>query len=170
MSTRTVHVWHLIVMYPEGSDVPGWQPACWAAEAAPDARDLLTSRRARRYRRWQQSRVFAWPRERMFLSSSSAYERAALLRRYGAEVAIERSLAVEWPETVFTDDTETFCPSLEPWIAYDASGIPLDLAATIFVVDLKGGREAGAWGHLNQPVTWAVVATGPGKTSPDGRR
>lgn len=168
MSTRTVHVWHLEIMYPEGSDAPGWQPACWAAETAPDARDLLTSRRARRYRRWQRSREFRWPRERLYLSSSSAYERARLLRAYGAEVLVERSLAVEWP--LFTDDTETYCFSGEPaWITYDASGIPLDLnqslarsviaAGTVFVVDLKGSREAEVW---------AVAGTGPGKTDQTG--
>jgi hypothetical protein len=104
-------------MYPEGSDVPGWQPACWSDPA-------FTARLSRKARRGLRKREFAWPRERMFLSSSSAYERAWLLRAYGAEVLVEASLPVQWAETPFTADTQ-ICAASGAWPEFDASGIPV---------------------------------------------
>lgn len=37
-----------------------------------------------------------WPRERVFLSQSSAESRARRLREMGAEAAVQRSKAIEW--------------------------------------------------------------------------
>ncbi len=105
-------------MYPEGSDVPGWQPACWSD---PEFTARLSRRARRRLRK--RKRVFAWPRERMFLSSSAADERAEMLRFYGAEVLVEASLPIQWPETAFTSDTQ-ICAAAGDWPEFDASGIP----------------------------------------------
>jgi hypothetical protein len=121
VTARPACVYRLLITYPEGSLESGWEPACWKNETRPDARDLLTSRRARKYRKWQRDRTFRWPRNHNFLSSSGAYDRAALLRSYGAVVEVQRSFPVEWP--LFTEDTEEYGGS-EYWPEFDASGIP----------------------------------------------
>jgi hypothetical protein len=115
--SRERRVYRLVIMYPEGSDAPGWRPACWSDPG-------YLARLSRKSRRKLTRHKFAWPRERVFLSSSSAYERAWVLRAYGAEVLVEASLPVQWPETVFTADTETYQAS-QDWPEFDASGIPL---------------------------------------------
>ena len=115
--SRPSRIYRLIIMYPEGSDRPGWKPGCWTSPA-------FTARLSRKARRELAKREFAWPRERMFLSSSAAHERAWLLRAYGAEVLVEASLPVQWPETPFTSDTQ-ICAASGDWPGFDASGIPV---------------------------------------------
>ena len=91
--SRAQRVYRLVITYPEGSHVPGWRPACW-----DDPRFLatLTTRQRRECKRAR----FQWPRERLFLSSSGAYGRAAVLRWYGARVEILASDPVAWPGSV----------------------------------------------------------------------
>jgi hypothetical protein len=90
---KQVRVYRLEVVYPEGSREPGWRPACWSQDSA-----FLASL-DRKQRRELKHRQFRWPRERMFLSSSSAYGRANLLGWYGADAWVAGSLPVEWPNT-----------------------------------------------------------------------
>jgi hypothetical protein len=97
-----IRIYQLVIMYPEGSAAPGWRPAMWSD---PD----YLRRLSRKARRELGKAGFRWPRERRFLSASGAYDRAWLLRFYGAEVIVERSDPVEWPETVFTADSATWC-------------------------------------------------------------
>jgi hypothetical protein len=163
MSGRPVTVYRLTIMYPEGSQEPGWRPARWRAQEAtlPVRGSLLSRRKDRGFRKWVRDREFRWPAERRFLSSSSAYERARLLRSYGAEVAVERSLPVEWPDTCFTEDTETYHLEDEgAWLEFDASGLPRDLTPVLLITDARA---------LEHPVSWAAAATGPGKTGPAGQ-
>jgi hypothetical protein len=89
--SRVQRVYQLSVIYPEGSFSPGWWPACWSS---PDFLKTLSRAERRELRR----RQFRWPRERAFLSSSGAYGRASLLRWYGAEVAVQPSNPVTWPD------------------------------------------------------------------------
>jgi hypothetical protein len=89
----TTRVYRLDIVYPEGSRLPGWHPAAWT-----DPQYLRTlSREQRREIRAALRRPFKWPRERLFLSSSGAYGRAALLRACGCDVEVQGSLPVEWP-------------------------------------------------------------------------
>lgn len=95
-------VYKLDIIYPEGSHEPGWRPACWS-----DPEYLRTM--DRKLRRELERREFKWPRERLFLSSSGAYNRAGLLLWYGAEVTVLASDPVTWPnyddvEAVLGDD------------------------------------------------------------------
>ncbi len=119
----TAHVYRLVICYPEGSQRPGWRPACWSD---PETR----ARMPRKVRRAIDKTVFRWPRERMFLSSSSAYERAWLLRFYGADVTVERSCAVTWPEYLPPDAMDGWLIHDEIWPEFDASGIPYEKALT----------------------------------------
>jgi hypothetical protein len=93
---REAHVWYLEITYPAGSRAPGWRPASWS-----DSEFL--ARLSRKARRQLRKAEFRWPRERLFLSSSGAYDRAWLLRAYGAKVTVYRSFMVLWPGT---DDGE----------------------------------------------------------------
>lgn len=81
-------VYRLTVIYPEGSHEPGWRPESW---------DEFLASLTWRQRREAERRGFRWPRERLFLSSSGAYGRAALLRWMGAEVEVLASDPVTWP-------------------------------------------------------------------------
>jgi len=85
------YVWRLKVAYPEGSHEKGWRPAIW------DDPEFL-KRLPRDERRALKHREFRWPRERMFLSASGAWWRAAMLLSYGAEVDVQRSERIRWPE------------------------------------------------------------------------
>lgn len=96
---RPVRVYRLMVIYPEGSHEKGWRPACWS-----DPRFLATLPRAER--RALARREFRWPRERRFMSSSSAYGRANLLTWYGAEVTVEASDPVTWPSDLPASDDD----------------------------------------------------------------
>jgi hypothetical protein len=79
---RTLYVYRLVVTLPEGSDEPGWRP-----EEYDD-----------QYSRYQDDdeTQFRWPRRRLYLSSEAAHARANLLRRWGADVKVERSEPVTW--------------------------------------------------------------------------
>jgi hypothetical protein len=106
---RQAHVYWLEITYPAGSKAPGWKPEHW---------DELLATLDRPDRRKAARRGFRWPRERMFLSGSSAYHRANLLTWCGAAVQVHRSFPVMWPWV--PGDVE-----------FDASGIPVarELAA-----------------------------------------
>jgi hypothetical protein len=87
---RETRVYRLFIAYPEGSLEPGWIPEHWE--------ETLAGIADRKRRRAIRQRGFRWPRERMFLSSSSAYDRAGLLRWFGAEVEVMASEPVTWWE------------------------------------------------------------------------
>jgi hypothetical protein len=107
---RQAHVYYLEIDYPAGSKAPGWKPACWA--------ELLDLVPKGGQRRQAARRGFRWPRERMFLSGSSAYRRANLLTWCGARVQVHRSFPVQWPWVPVP-------------VEFDATGIPVarELAA-----------------------------------------
>lgn len=108
---RQAHVYYLEISYPAGSLAPGWRPRAW--RSAETAKFL-----SRKHRRELRRREFRWPRERMFLSSSGAWGRAAYLTWCGAAVQVHRSLMVLWPAV--PDDGAGF----------DPSGIPLEKGLT----------------------------------------
>jgi hypothetical protein len=87
--SRAVQVYCLGIAYPEGSWRIGWRPELWSN---PEFLATLTRQQKKDLRK----RDFHWPRERMFLSSSSAYARAWLLRSYGADVEVHASEPVLW--------------------------------------------------------------------------
>lgn len=86
---RKVFVYRLAVEYPPGSLVLGWAPAGW--EPATGGYDPVSGEP-------YDEDEFRWPQVRPYLSASGAKRRAELLRKFGAEVTIRRSLPVEWPE------------------------------------------------------------------------
>lgn len=90
------YVYRLATTYPPGSQEPGWQPPGWKPEPgiAPTRR-LPWGRRKR-------AASFTWPSERLFLQRGSANHRADLLRKWGAEVTVERSLPVRWDDGVIS--------------------------------------------------------------------
>jgi hypothetical protein len=93
MPERATRIYKVKVTYPEGCREPGWHPARWT-----DPAYLLTcTREHRREIRALLRKPFKWPRERLFLSSSGAWNRAWLLRFYGAEAEVLGSLPVRWP-------------------------------------------------------------------------
>jgi len=124
---EVTRVWRLDIIYPEGSREPGWHPACWDD---PGYLASLPRRLRKTLRRWKRA-GFRWPREREFLSSSAAYDRAALLRAWGADVLVQRSDPVTWPDPVrageYWQDAAMHSPPV--WLAplIDASGLPLTL-------------------------------------------
>lgn len=85
---RSVYVYKLKVTYPEGSLEPGWRPPAQASQGWLSG----LSRAARGKRPGK----FRWPRERMFLSGTSAYRRAGRLESLGARVEVYRSAPVTW--------------------------------------------------------------------------
>lgn len=116
MSGRNVRVFRLEITYPEGSREPSWRPYGW--EHYLRSLPVLKRRRLRR-------EGFRWPRERMFLSSSSAYERACLLQAFGADVEVFRSDPVTWPANWSWED-EAARDYGAGWLyTPDASGLPL---------------------------------------------
>lgn len=115
MTGRNAHVFRLDIIYPEGSREPGWQPDSW--ESFLRSLPPLQRRRVRKA-------GFRWPRERMFLSSSSAYDRACLLRAFGADVQVLRSDPVTWPAHWTWEDEAATGHALQ-YGAYDASGLLL---------------------------------------------
>jgi hypothetical protein len=90
MTDRVTRVYRLDIQYPEGSDAPGWVPACWP--------DFLASIKDKAERRAVRRRGFRWPRERLYLSASGAWSRAWLLMAFGAVVDVDASDPVTWPE------------------------------------------------------------------------
>jgi hypothetical protein len=118
MSAHDARVFRLDIIYPEGSREPGWRPYGWDS--------YLRSLPALKRRRLRKA-GFSWPRERMFLSSSSAYERACLLQAFGADVQVLRSDPVTWPAHWTWEDEAGRHDAATAWLAerYDASGLPL---------------------------------------------
>jgi hypothetical protein len=102
MPERRVRAYRLDIVYPEGCREPGWHPAVWAN---PEYLRTLT-REQRREIRSKLRRPFKWPRERLFLSSSGAYNRAWLLRFYGADADVLASDPVTWPNLDVAGDWE----------------------------------------------------------------
>ena len=93
MSARPIHVYRLEVVYPEGSQEPGWEPENYAEiweRLNPD----YTSDPNYDGPIWP----FAWPRAKTYLGAAGANKRADMIRAYGAKVEVRRSLPVEWPE------------------------------------------------------------------------
>ena len=113
MTGRNVRVFRLEIIYPEGSREPGWQPFGW--EHYLRSLPVLKRRRLRR-------EGFSWPRERMFLSSSSAYERASLLQAFGADVEVLRSDPVTWPAN-WTWEDEAYRAAPGWHREFDSSGL-----------------------------------------------
>lgn len=73
-----------MVSYPEGSDKPGWAPANWDHGGFTDYDGEPIE--------------FSWPRRRNYFSAPGAHARAALFRKYGAEVVVDVSEPIVWPE------------------------------------------------------------------------
>lgn len=82
MATR---VYKLEIEYPEGSHIPDWTPELYKDQEAPYQRDPWT-------KLWQ------WPRERMYLSQRAANRRATLLRNQDCQVRVVRSFPIEWED------------------------------------------------------------------------
>jgi hypothetical protein len=80
---RPRYAYVLDVTYPEGSFTFGWAPEDWVAPYQFGPNDELDG--------------FRWPSLRPYFSLSGATKRANLLRKYGAEVTVIRSLPMEWP-------------------------------------------------------------------------
>jgi hypothetical protein len=80
-SERAVFVYRLIVEIP---------PECLGRDFVPDE-----LREKETYRDWYES-PFRWPRRRLYLHWTSAAYRAAMLRRWGATVRVERSRVESW--------------------------------------------------------------------------
>lgn len=98
-------VYQLDVVYPEGSHEKDWRPELWSN---PKFLATLT----RKERRELAKREFRWPRVHLYLSSSGAYQRAWLLRSFGAEVEVLASRPVEWPNY---DDPDSLEPHAWEW-------------------------------------------------------
>jgi hypothetical protein len=120
---RYVRVYRLRIRYPEGSGVPGWRPPLWSD---PDFLSSLT----RAERSELKKRTFRWPRERMFLSSSGAWNRAGLLILYGAGVEVQPSQPVLWLEDDLSamDSRDSYLDYPE---GFDSSGLPAELGTWV---------------------------------------
>jgi hypothetical protein len=95
----------LDVVYPEGSDAPGWEPPGWT----PDRLELADGS--------VEVLPFRWPVGRRYLDQTAAKERAELLRTYGAKVEVVRSNRVSWP-----DDEDAGQQGLVSFVARHADG------------------------------------------------
>jgi hypothetical protein len=85
---RPVRVYRLDVTYPPGSLEPGWEPPGWDP-LETDTDWVVTP---------DDDMAWAgWPKNRLYLSASSAQRRANRFRKYGATVEVERSELVLWP-------------------------------------------------------------------------
>jgi hypothetical protein len=82
-------VYRLAVTYPPGSLEWGWEPPGWE----PDEYRITSGTDAGAW----DSEAFRWPANRLCLSMGTAKRRAAIFRKYGAEVTIEPSDPVTWP-------------------------------------------------------------------------
>ncbi len=88
MRRRETFVYRLDITYPPGSqNGSGYRPYHW--DSILQSLPRLSRRRARRI-------GFRWPRERLYLSSSSAYRQAGWLTYLGARVTVRRSDPVTW--------------------------------------------------------------------------
>jgi hypothetical protein len=129
VTEHSARVYRLEILYPDGSQRPGWRPRCWGKD------EYLYRHSSRKQRRELSKKQFRWPRERMFLSSSGAYSRAGLLRWYGAEVAVLRSEPVSWSDWDWTDESWSDAMDVDwaeawrlvkgiGWPEFDLSGLP----------------------------------------------
>jgi hypothetical protein len=75
-----------VIKYPEGGEEYGWEPENWEPPWEPNGDPNVPEP------------VFSWPHQRQYLSRSNALRRADLFRKYGAEVVVERSDKITWPE------------------------------------------------------------------------
>jgi hypothetical protein len=78
VARRKVYLYRLRVTLPPEAAEPGWEPQAWLDD---DYRG-----------------DFRWPETRLYLSGGWARRRANLFRKYGAQVTIERSAPVTWPD------------------------------------------------------------------------
>jgi hypothetical protein len=79
MSARKVYLYRLNVTLPPEAADPDWEPDGWATDPH------------------NAGQGFQWPRVTRYLSLHRAECRAYLLRKYGAQVTVERSAPVTWP-------------------------------------------------------------------------
>ena len=84
---RATYLYRLIVTLPPEAADPEWEPQAWLDEPVPPVQ----------YAEGDDAR-FSWPSNQHYLSATNAKRRADLFRKYGAEVTIERSAPVTWPE------------------------------------------------------------------------
>ena len=139
-----VRVYQLEIVYPEGSHEKGWRPACWS-----DPRYLASL--TRRERHDLARREFRWPRQRRFLSSSSAYARAGLLRWYGADVQVLASEPVTWRNYGDPDSLGEDAWMSGTTVAHWSPGHPLladamdKLITDETVAKLRGAPEEALW-------------------------
>jgi hypothetical protein len=92
---RKVYVYRLTVEYPPGSLRHGWEPDDWdpwpdGTAGGYDADGAPLGAK------------FCWPVNRLCFTRSTAKRRAGLFEKYGAQVTIERSDPVTWPEAART--------------------------------------------------------------------
>lgn len=89
---RAAHVYRLVVVLPEGSDVAGWEPENW--EDWCEKHDHWINE----YETGASvTPPFRWQTRRNFLSKAAADRRAEWLREFGATVTVEKSNPVTWP-------------------------------------------------------------------------
>lgn len=91
MSEREVRVYRLMFVKPEGSDVPGWEPAAWA-----DYCERLDWWDFDAETGGAGTPPFRWPVRRHYLSANGAERRAARLRAVGIEASVQQSSPVSW--------------------------------------------------------------------------
>lgn len=93
MKRRTMHLYRLDVIYPEGSDDPSWVPDEDEWVALCEERGYTEYwGDAFRYPEWP-----GWPTPRIYRTRHGAEKRAHYLERFGAKVTIHKSLPVQWP-------------------------------------------------------------------------
>lgn len=90
MPDRRTYLYRLNVEFPPGIDEVGWEPPGWSDDPEHQVQDPETG--------GYEAVPFSWPLVRTYLSQTAANRRAALLRRYGAAVVVERSDPVVWPD------------------------------------------------------------------------
>jgi hypothetical protein len=94
VADRKAYVYRLNVTLPPEAADPSWEPGAWLEELPSYPEGGMSPEAL--------EDGFRWPRQRRFLSESGAKKQAGLFRKYGAEVTIERSAPVEWPQEAAT--------------------------------------------------------------------
>jgi hypothetical protein len=90
MAERKTYAYRLRVTLPPEAADPSWEPEAWTGKLPPYPEGGMPPEAL--------EDGFRWPRQRRFLSASGARKQASLFREYGAEVTIERSAPVTWPQ------------------------------------------------------------------------
>lgn len=144
MATRPTYVYRLDVLYPEGSNAPGWEPPGWE----PDNPEY--------------EEAFRWPAVRLYLSRSGALARAKLLESYGAKVQIVPSCAVDWGVPWTENDDEepgepmgyVTCPTCDarmPHVSDEPCGaVQCTESGIHYVCNLRKGHNRLTRGRLHQ--------------------